>query len=316
MRLDPLSRYSGGGLGWGRFYSMRSKNSPPPPSPGVPGEGEETPGFSHAIAPPCPRRSRGFTLLELLIAITIAALIAGSLYSGLRIGFRAQSNAESSVEPIRTAELAMGLLRPDIESAVPANGVLRGAFIATDSTGEGGLPADTVEFFTTGDPLDPDTAGGSQQAGPGAGGMSALSGGGGAFGATQFQPGGEVRKVAIGVVPGPRGQMLVRRVTANLLAQVEEQPYEEVVCRGVRSLNLRYWDGLTWQDNWDSTTIDNNIPSAVEVTIELEREQYGQPTVLRFIRVFRLSCSTLTAQSLTDLMNSAASGTGTTGGTQ
>jgi hypothetical protein len=39
----PLSRYSGGGLGWGRhLYSRPSKRITPPPlpSPGVPGEGE------------------------------------------------------------------------------------------------------------------------------------------------------------------------------------------------------------------------------------------------------------------------------------
>ena len=255
---------------------------------------------------------RGFTMLELLVAITIAAVVAGSLYSGLRIGFRAQANAESSVEPVRTAELAMGLLRPDFESAVPATGTLQGAFLGTDGTGEGGLDADSVEFYTLGDPLDAVLSANTSGASPGVAGMSALQGA-----ASPALPGGEVRRVQIGLLPSATGQVLVRRVYTNLLAQAEEEPYDEVVCRGVASLNLRYWDGLTWQDNWDSTTIENNIPSAVEVTIDLRRVQYGQETVLRFVRVFKLSCSTLTAQSLTDLMNAASSGsTGTgTGGT-
>ena len=286
----------------------------------------------HRLTPAPPRktrrcrRARGFTLLELLIAITIAALVAGSLYSGLRIGFRAQANAESSVEPIRTAELAMGLLRPDIESAVPATGTLQGAFIATDSTGQGGLPADTLDFYTTGDPLDDASTGVSGGAMGGATGMGGTFGNqsgsgvglglaGGGFGATQVQPGGEVRRVSIALVSTARGQSLVRQVSSNLLAQVEEQPYQEVICRGVLALNFRYWDGLTWQDTWDSTTIDNNIPAAVEVTMVLEREQFGQVRPISFVRVFRLSCSTLTADSLTELMNSASSGTSGTGGT-
>ena len=252
-------------------------------------------------------RRRGFTLLELLVAITIAALVAGSLYSGLRIGLKAQANAESSVEPARTAELAVGLLRPDFESAVPATGTLQGAFLGTDSTGDGSMAADTVEFHTTGDPLESITTG--------AGNTSALQ-----AGAAQAQPGGEVRRIQLGLMPSASGtgQILVRRVYTNLLAQAEEEPYEEVVCRGVLSFNLRYWDGLTWQDNWDSTQIDNNIPSAVEVTIDLQRVQFGETRVIRFTRVFKLTCSALTAQTLTDLMNSASSGTGSTGtgGTQ
>ena len=251
------------------------------------------------------RTRRGFTLLELLVAITIAAVVAGSLYSGLRIGLRAQANAESSVEPIRTAELAMGLLRPDFESAVPATGTLQGAFIGTDGTGEGGLPADSVEFHTTGDPLESVAAE--------AGNTSPILGGA----AAAAQPGGEVRKIQLGLLPSSSGQLvLVRRVYTNLLAQVEEEPHDEVVCRGVMSLNLRYWDGLTWQDNWDSTQIENNIPSAVEVTMDLRRVQYDQEKVIRFVRVFKLSCSMLTAQSLTDLMNAASSGSTGTGGTQ
>src|SRR5689334_334451 len=100
------------------------------------------------------QRRRGFTLLELLVAMTMTAIIAGSLYAALRIGFRAEAAAESAIEPIRTGELSMGLLRPDFESAVAPSGVLRGAFTGTDQTGDGGMPADTLEFYTLGDPVE------------------------------------------------------------------------------------------------------------------------------------------------------------------
>jgi hypothetical protein len=76
----------------------------------------------------------------------------------------------------------------------------------------------------------------------------------------------------------------------------------------VRSFNLRYYDGLTWQDSWDSTLLDNNIPVAVEVTLELDRSTESQPRIIQFPRVFLLSCSTLSASS--------ATGTGATGGGQ
>jgi prepilin-type N-terminal cleavage/methylation domain-containing protein len=241
--------------------------------------------------------TRAFTLLELLVALAMAGIIAGSLYSGLRIGFRARNSAESAVEPIRTAELATALLRADFESALPPTGTLAGPFDGKESAGSGGLPADTVSFFTLGNPTD--TFADPAATGAAGGGMNSGAAGGafgGAFssGAT---PNGEARKVEIGLIADPTTgeQVLVRRVTTNLLAQVAPEPFEEVLCRGVRSLNLRYYDGLAWQETWDSTLVDNEIPSAVELTIELERtNSNGQVRVIRFPRVFLLSCSTIT----------------------
>ena len=278
------------------------------------------------------RPTYGFTLLELLVAMTIAAVVAGSLFAGLRIAFRAQESAEAAVEPARTAELAMSLLRPDFESAVPPTavaadaattaGVLQGAFLATDSTGTDGLPADTVEFHTLGDPLDAGADDWAQKdgmnGGLAAGGVpSAFSGRSnpGLGGASAAQPGGEVRLVQIGLVPYAGGQALVRRVTTNLLADVVEEPRQEIVCRGVLSLNFRYFDGLEWQDTWDSTTIENNIPAAIEVTMELVRGEDDRRRIIQTVRVFRPSCSTLTATTLTELMNTPASGASGTGGT-
>ena len=252
-------------------------------------------------------RRRGFTLLELLLAMTMTAIVAGSLYAALRVGFRAEAAAESALEPVRTAELSMSLLRPDFESAVAPAGVLRGAFAGTDQTGDGGAPADTLEFYTLGDPLEP--AGPTQSDGTNAaaGGtnMSAAGGSalgtaaqGGAYAASAayatFVPGaGDVRMIDLLVVPSQSGNVLVRRVTTNLLSSSTPAYYDEVVCRGVRSFNLRYYDGSAWQDAWDSTQQENNSPTAVEVTLELQRGDPEQPRVRRFTRVFLLSCSGL-----------------------
>jgi hypothetical protein len=228
----------------------------------------------------------------------MAGIIAGSLYSGLRIGFRARNSAESAVEPVRTAELATSLLRADFESALPPTGTLSGPFVGQDSAGNGGLPADTVAFYTLGNPTDPFAVPPAAGAGANmnAAGGSAGTAFGGAFSAGGT-PSGEARMVEIALVPDPATgeQLLVRGVTTNLLAQVAEEPSKEVLCRGVRSLNLRYFDGLAWQETWDSTQMDDVIPSAVELTIELERtNSNGQVRVIRFPRVFLLSCSTIT----------------------
>jgi hypothetical protein len=89
-------------------------------------------------------------------------------------------------------------------------------------------------------------------------------------------------------LPGQPGQSaggaiqsaLVRRITTNLLAPTTPDPQQEVICRGVRTFTLRFFDGTAWQDTWDSTTVgttqSNVLPQAVEVTIELEGER-NQP---------------------------------------
>jgi hypothetical protein len=130
----------------------------------------------------------------------------------------------------------------------------------------------------------------------------------------------EIRKVRIELVPfaSPDGggqQALVRSVTTNLLSPVAQQPDQEILCRGVRGLNIRYFDGLSWQDSWDSTTLDNNIPSAVELTIEIERTLGERTRVVRMPRVFLLSCSTLSPTSALETTATGAAGTGTGTGT-
>jgi hypothetical protein len=63
--------------------------------------------------------------------------------------------------------------------------------------------------------------------------------------------------------------VLVRHATANLLAPVAPAPDEEVLCRRVASFNLRYFDGTSWLDTWDSTTQGDVLPLAVEVRLEI-----------------------------------------------
>jgi hypothetical protein len=66
---------------------------------------------------------------------------------------------------------------------------------------------------------------------------------------------------------------LVRHVTDNLLTEETTESIQEILCRGVRSLNLRYFDGAGWDDAWDSEDHLNGLPLALEMTLELEPSQ-------------------------------------------
>jgi type II secretion system protein J len=185
--------------------------------------------------------NRAFTLLELLVAMTIMSIIGLSLYTSLNLAFRVRDSAQAAVDNARVLEIAMSLLKEELMSAMPPSGVLAGSFEGEDETGSEGNDADTLSFYSSdnvpsGDELACD-----------------------------------VRKVEIGVAQrdGADEKVLIRGVTTNLLSPKTLDPAEEVLCGNVASLNFRYYDGSDWQDDWDSGDNDDTLPGAVEITVSL-----------------------------------------------
>ncbi len=214
-------------------------------------------------------QARAFTLLELLAATAMTAMLAGSLYATLHVAFKARRSATESVDRARRGELAIQLLRADIESAVVPKGILAGGFLGEDATDRTGRASDVLMLHCAAD-----------------GGQAA-------------EGAGDIRMVELACEPDEDGEgmVLLRRITRNLLATTVEEADEEVVCRGVASFNLRYFDGVDWQDAWDSAAYDNALPRALEVTLELLNPgQTDTDEAGRLIcRVFRIPCSSLSA---------------------
>jgi general secretion pathway protein J len=63
--------------------------------------------------------SRGFTLLELLVAMTLLALLVAALAGGLRFGSRAWETGESRLEHLERMLITHGFLRRQIGRAYP-----------------------------------------------------------------------------------------------------------------------------------------------------------------------------------------------------
>lgn len=186
--------------------------------------------------------NRGFTLLEMLIAMTMMTIIAASLYTSMSIGFRARESAERAVEKGRSAQIAIELIKNMLASSMVPNGILAGEFEGEDEQDGEGYDADTLSFYTA-----------------------------------DYNPGedelaSDIEKVEIEMSTRDETneQVLIRKVTTNLLSPKTLDPDEEVLCGGVRSLNLRYYNGTDWEDEWDSSDNDNALPEAVEITIMLE----------------------------------------------
>lgn len=216
-------------------------------------------------------RPGGFTLLELVVALSMVAVLIVSLSASLHIAYKAASGDEAAVEPDRTAHLAMEILRNDLENGLQSSGFLAGSFEGTQNQlGDG--EADDLIFFSTAD---------SPQ---------------------HVDANGEIKQIELTLEQTPSGdRVLVRRVTRNLLAQTltnPPTPDEEVLCRGVKSFSLEYLNGTTWTPTWDSTAEDGTIPTAVQVTLQLDRPgPRGQTQTLQFVRVFPLPCSTSATQT-------------------
>jgi len=72
---------------------------------------------SHAEPPP--QACRGFTLVELLIALVVLALLSTMLFGTLRFAHLAAARGEAATDRIQRTETAMRLLRRQLEEAAP-----------------------------------------------------------------------------------------------------------------------------------------------------------------------------------------------------
>ena len=216
---------------------------------------------------------KGFTLLEVLVAATMTALLAGSLYATLSAAFKARRGSNEEVANFRRAELAADFICTELRSAAVPNGILAGTFTGTDGTGANGRESDTVSFYRIADATDQDVCQ------------------------------GDMMSVELVCEPSSQstGMELIRRVRRNLLAQVQYDMPGEVLCRGVLAMNFRYFDGVSWLDSWDSTTVENSLPLAIEVSLTVANDEQpsansptASPAEYNTIHVIWLPASTLT----------------------
>jgi type II secretion system protein J len=223
-----------------------------------------------------PQSRPGFTLLELLVAMTMMMAVAACLYAALSTGFRAYRGAQSAVEPTFQAINAIDLLKEDISGVLPPGDGLAGAFIGSDAQGAKGVDSDSLEFYTT------------------------------HVYAQDGQTAGGLGKIELRLEDDPEGSygdyMLVRRVTIDLLSSRAVQPEEQVLCRNVVSLNLRYFDGDGWIDDWDSTADANSLPKAVEIEVQIAHtgpngtNHNTEPEKRRLVQSFAIPCETVSQE--------------------
>ena len=233
------------------------------------------------------RRHRGaFTLMEVVLALLLVSMLAYSLYAAMHIAIVARRSAVNTVEPTRAVVIAADLLRQDLESVMPPTGIYSGQFLGTHQAGQNGGDNDTVVFYCMGE--DPMTIRNEQLAAQAAGGQTGAPGS-----LTSEDPLAECfRKVEFIVRTDVNPPTLVRHMQRNLEPSADAKVDEEVICRDVRSFSLRYFDGTTWQTDWDSTVMGDVLPLSVAMTIELNDPAHPAPqqSTRRVTRIIPLAC--------------------------
>ena len=212
-------------------------------------------------------KARAFTLLELLVAMVLMVVASACLYTSLYTGFRARRSAAAATEPTIKAINALTLLKQDILGVLQPGEELAGAFVGVDAQGDENESQDSITLYTTAAQAPGDSP---------VGGLGMIE-----------------LLLSDDDNEDSEGQMLIRRVTTNLLSPSTLVPEDQVLCRGIRSLNLRYHDGTDWLDAWDSTTDNSGLPVAIEIDLEIDyttegarSEQYRR----RLIQSFPLPC--------------------------
>lgn len=194
-------------------------------------------------------RSRGFTVLEVLVATAMFSILIAALYTVFNSAIRLRERTYEIVEHAVPTDFIIARIKHDLDHVMPPTGLMAGEFIGENDE-DSGYPFDTLEIHT---------ASGS---------------------VTENEPWGDVQRVEYyladpmdefdpdGEIVDRHGFDLVRSVVRNLLETEIEEPEEEILLNGIQSLDFTYYDGEYWQESWDSTTQEDPMPVAVKAYIE------------------------------------------------
>jgi general secretion pathway protein J len=196
--------------------------------------------------PPRPRGRRGFTLLELLLAVMVFSVVLLSLHYVFSGALRLRNRVAAALEETVPLEQALAIIRRDLANLAAPGGTLVGA-LQTIPTNLTLLPGRCSPFFFTTVGVLRDDA-----------------------------PWPALQRVVYRLVPPTNdvaGLDLMRSVTRNLLAPVEEPPEDQFLLAGVEELVFQFYDGTQWRDAWDSTVEPTVLPAAIKVQVYLTRHQ-------------------------------------------
>ncbi|MRR54557.1 MAG: prepilin-type N-terminal cleavage/methylation domain-containing protein [Deltaproteobacteria bacterium] len=177
--------------------------------------------------------NRGFTLLELLVALVLLVLLSGALYGTYFSVMRGSEAARERTEPLRDARVAIDLLRRELAAAFYTTTNKRLHFIVEDRD-IFGKPASILDFtaFTV----------------PKSGSV----------------PSSDVMAVRYRPVEKEGQKMILSRQTQDFY--LDSKPLAYPLTEQIEGFLVECYDGNQWVKSWD-TTLNTGLPKAVRVTL-------------------------------------------------
>ena len=198
-------------------------------------------------------RNKGFTLLEVLIAVVLLGILSAALYGSYFGVMRARDRASSGMESRRELGATLDLIRREVSSALYNRSDKRLRFVVEDRDNFG-VPASTLELSTLAPP----------------------------DGQTRSESGTVIVTYRMAEKDKKRSLTRQERDLVSEEATIPAYPQMEQIS----SFLVECYDGSKWVKSWD-TAINGALPKSVRVTVQVEEE--GKPVEFTMLSVPRVS---------------------------
>jgi len=195
-------------------------------------------------------QNKGFTLLELLIALTLLVLLSGTLYGTWFTVIKGRDSASARMENLREVRTTLDMLRRELASAFYNKDNKRLHFIVEDRDSFG-KPSSSLDFTTITTPL------------------------------AGTAPNSDIASVRYSPVEN-NGKIQLTREESDIYLANKPLTYPQM--EDLQGFLVECYNGSAWVKSWD-TTLNNAMPQAVRVTLTIQegdnKQNYSAVTKLR-----------------------------------
>jgi len=238
---------------------------------------------------PLSRFGAAFTLIEILLAVTVFSIVMVAINTVFYSALRLRNKTAEAFDRALPLQRALAVMKRDLANIVAPGGTFSGTLqstilgtapsLSSSTSSSGTSSSSTSQTSSSGTPVTAIPIPGAAESSP----FFYTSTGA----LEDTTPWADIQQVSYVLMPPTNGlaagKDLVRCVTRNLLpVTTPDPPEQERLLGSVQDIFFLFYDGLQWQNVWDSTQTTNTLPQAIKVLIQLlpdEGQQLAPPPV-------------------------------------